>query len=164
MVSVPSARSSFAGPITTVDVPASTTSAEIEPADRSAITWFGLVRSLNATFVFARTSTAGAAAVWRTTKRALPAATGEVSLTNAVNTGLPAALKCATNDAFSPPVSVAVALMTGVPVPVLLDAGKTVTVYAPGGRCSGPATVPGLKSVKVNFPLTKTLTGVSGMP
>ena len=55
-------------------VPASTTSAVIVPAGRSALASLGLVRPAKATSPLARTSTAGAAASCRTVSRALPAA------------------------------------------------------------------------------------------
>ena len=73
------AEFNVAGPITTVEVPASTTSALIEPAGRSALASFGLVNLAKATLPLARTSTAGAAASCRTTNRALPAPTIETS-------------------------------------------------------------------------------------
>ena len=46
-------------------------------------------RSVNTGLPPARTSTAGAAASWRTVSRACPAATWEVSLTYGVSRGLP---------------------------------------------------------------------------
>jgi hypothetical protein len=70
IVAVPSARFRSAGPIATVSVPASTTSAFTEPAGRSALASLGLVRSSKTGLPPARTSTAGAAAVCRTIRRA----------------------------------------------------------------------------------------------
>ena len=69
--------------------PVGTTSAEIVPAGRSAVASFGFERLANATAPLARTSTAGAAAVWRTTRRPWPAGMALVSLVNTVSVGVP---------------------------------------------------------------------------
>ena len=126
MVALPAVRVTSAGPMATVSVPASTTSALIVPAARSAMASFGLVRSANATSPLARTSTAGAAAVCRTTRRPSPAAIGAVSLTNGVMVGVPSAVRCATSVTFAPAGTVALAVITGSPVPSVSDAGNTV--------------------------------------
>src|SRR3954449_5762267 len=86
----------------TVGVPARTTSAETVPAGTVSDFSSGLVSPWITGVPPARTSTAGAAAVCRTTTRACPAATADVSLTNGVITGLPDASRWATTVAFAP--------------------------------------------------------------
>lgn len=80
------------------------------------------------------------AAVWRTTKRALPAEIIVVSLTNAVSTGLPAASRCAATDRFLPAGTASdlfcrTALVTASPGLV------SATSYVPAASSSGHATV-----------------------
>src|SRR3954447_25768764 len=83
-------------------VPARTTSAEPGPAGTAADFSSGLVRPWITGVPPARTSTAGAAAVCRTTTRACPAGTAEGALTNGVITGVPLSVRCATTVAFAP--------------------------------------------------------------
>ena len=70
IVLTPSAISTSAGPMTGSVVPVSATAAEMVPTARSAFTSSGLLRFSKATAPLASTSTAGAAAVWRTVKSA----------------------------------------------------------------------------------------------
>src|SRR3954465_7225790 len=86
----------------TVSVPARTTSALTVPAGTVSAASSGLVRPGATTPPAARTSTAGAAAVCRTTTRAWPAGTGEVSFTYGVSVGAPSADRWATTVAFAP--------------------------------------------------------------
>ena len=72
----------------------------------------------------ARTSTAGAAATWRTVTRALPAGTGETSLTKALSVGLPCASRLATSVAFAP---------AGTATPLASAAGWVPDGFAPAG-------------------------------
>lgn len=163
MVAVPSFRFRSAGPMATVSVPASTTSASTEPAATSAFASFGLVRPSKTGLPPARTSTAGAAAVCRTISRALPAPTLDTSLTNGVICGSPAALRWAARLMFAPPGTAASStfrIALSIASPGLVRAMS----YSPSGRVSGPATSPGLKLFSVFSPLTYTSTGVSGMP
>jgi hypothetical protein len=97
-VAEPSARSRFAGPMATVEVPASTTSAFTVPAGTVSEPWFGLVTFDRTTAPPARTSTAGAAASCRTTSRACPAPTAEMSFEYGVRVGVPSADRCATSE------------------------------------------------------------------
>lgn len=76
IVLTPSVSRTVSGPSTTVGVPASTTSAVAVPAGTSAFISRGLVKPANTVLLSARTSTAGASAVCRTTSRARPAALG----------------------------------------------------------------------------------------
>src|SRR5215217_7727586 len=102
MFVVPSARVRSAGPMATVDVPATTTSALTVPAAVVRVASFGFSRPGTTTAPPARTSTAGAAAVCRTVTRAWPAGTAETSLTNGVMTGVPDSVRWATTVAFAP--------------------------------------------------------------
>ncbi len=86
----------------TASVPARTTSAEIVPAPTSAVSSLGFSSPLNTGCPSARTSTAGAAATWRTVSRALPASTFDTSLTKAVSWGVPSADRWAAIVAFAP--------------------------------------------------------------
>src|SRR5829696_3755388 len=102
MVVAPSARVRSAGPMATVSVPATTTSALTVPAGTVRLASFGFSRPGATTAPPARTSTAGAAAVCRTVTRAWPAGTADTSLTNGVRTGVPVSVRCATTVAFAP--------------------------------------------------------------
>ncbi len=62
---------------------------------------FGFSSPGTATEPPARTSTAGAAATWRTVRRA-PLSEAEVSFTNGVRVGVPSALRWATMVMFAP--------------------------------------------------------------
>src|SRR3954452_4244735 len=106
MFVVPSDSGRSAGPIATVDVPASTTSALTVPAGTTRLASLGFSRAGTTTAPPARTSTAGAAAVWRTVTRDWPAGIPEVSLTNGVSAGLPSAVRWATTVALAPAGSV----------------------------------------------------------
>ena len=94
---MPSLRSTSAGPITGSVLPAAATAADTEPAGTVSSSSFGLVSPWITGLPPASTSTAGAAAVCRTTSRACPAATLATSFLNGVTVGLPSASRCATS-------------------------------------------------------------------
>src|SRR5689334_9825032 len=142
-----------AGPITGLVVPATATAADTGPEARSAVRWPGFVSPVKTGSPPARTSTAGAAAVWRTTSRAFPFASPPTGLVNAVSTGVPAADRWATSDTFAPAGRVTFLSMAGAAV-AASPALRTATSYDPGARDSGPATWPGLKLVSAALPLT----------
>ncbi|CPU66720.1 Uncharacterised protein [Mycobacteroides abscessus] len=66
------------------------------PAGRSSTASFGFSRPVTTASPPARTSTAGAAATWRTVSRPWPAAVGFVSFVKSVAVGWPPASRCAT--------------------------------------------------------------------
>lgn len=80
MVEVPSPSVRSAGPITGWVVPAAATAAETVPGSVVSVASPGLLRFGTIGVPPARTSTAYAAATWRTVRRDLPASTAETSL------------------------------------------------------------------------------------
>jgi RNA polymerase sigma factor (sigma-70 family) len=119
---------------------------------------------VNAALPFASTSTAGAAAVCRTTRRPSPAGAADVSFTNVDSTGLPDASRCATRLAFAPAGSVTVVSITGSP-------GRRVTglqdldlvVAGRQGQRSGDLAR-AAKFGSCSLPFTYTSTGHPGNP
>src|ERR1700679_1098226 len=110
---MPAVTGTFTGPSTAAVCPASVTFAGTEPAGTSSACGGPLARPLITLLLPAYTSTAGASATCRTTRRPLPVPAALVSLANAVRTGVPDAVKPATTVAFSPAVTCSVADTTG---------------------------------------------------
>ncbi len=96
MVDEPAVTATSAGPITGSVVPVAATVADTVPAGSSRACSSGFDRFDTTAFPPARTSTAGAAATCRTTRRPWPAATAEVSLVNTVAVGDPSVASWAT--------------------------------------------------------------------
>jgi hypothetical protein len=136
----------LAGPITGSVVPAAATAAGTVPAGTSRAFSFGLVSPLITGEPPASTSTAGAAAVCRTTSRAWPAGTADTSLTNGVIVGCPDSLRWATSVTLAPAGRSAFADSTGEPEPSDASAANSATWWLPDGRSSGPWLEPGAKS------------------
>ena len=153
-VAVPSFRSTSAGPITGSVVPAAATAADTEPAGTSSAFCSPLERPWTTGFPPASTSTAGAAAVCRTTSRACPAGTDDTSFTNGVIFGLPLASRCATSVTLPPAGRSALAERTGLPEPSAASAAKSATWCEPAGSSTGPWLVPGWKSSIARLPST----------
>ena len=153
-VAEPSLRSTSAGPMTGSVVPAAATAADTEPAGTVSSFSLGLVRFWITGLPPASTSTAGAAAVCRTTSRAWPGATRDTSFLNGVTVGLPSALRCATSVTLAPAGRSASADSRGDPEPSAASAGKIVTLCGPAGRSTGPWLVPGWKSSSARAPST----------
>jgi len=157
-VVTPAASGRSAGPITGSLAPVATTSALTVPAGTVTEASPGLDRSVSTGVPPARTSTAGAAAVCRTVRRACPAGTAEVSLTKGVSTGAPSAPRCATTVMSAPAGTVtSSALTAGVP-DASPPAGKTARSYSPAGSCCGSVRVPGVNPGMSTSPLAYTST------
>ncbi len=164
IVLVPSARVTSAGPRATVVVPASTTSALILPVSSVALASLGLTRPGNATVPLARTSTAGAAATWRTVSFALPAGMVSVEFTNGVRAGLPSAVRWATTVMLAPAGTMTPLASTTAVASSPAPAWTTLRSYEPAGSCTGSVSVPGAKLVSNGLPLAQTSTVAPGTP
>ena len=117
-------------------VPAAATDADRVPAGTISIFSLGLVSEVITGLPPARTSTAGAAAVCRTTSRAMPSGTELVGLTNGVRVGFPAAVRLATIVAFAPAGRDGLAVRIGAAL-LGSPALRTATAWAPAGRLIG---------------------------
>src|SRR5690242_10707174 len=153
MVVDPLARFRGTGPMTGVVVPAAATETDSDPAGTISIFSFGLLRPEMTALPPASTSTAGAAAVCRTTTRAMPSGTELVGLTKGVRVGLPAAVRLATTVALAPAGSEGLAVRIGAALagsPAL----RTAMAWAPAGRLIGAVTVLKVKPDRALEPST----------